>query len=70
MYTPRETPDYIVKGREIHFRQSFPLPVIRSLFTSLWELGFEIRDGASRTFPNVVEMSESEFLSVIEMTQI
>lgn len=60
---------YIVKDNQVHFRQTFPRPVLASLFVTLYALGLTVQDTGSKVFPHSVTISESEFLSVIEMTK-
>jgi hypothetical protein len=61
-------PNYIVKDNQIHFRQSFARPVLCKLFVTLQDLGVMVLDGDSRIYPNMVNLSESEFLYVIELS--
>jgi hypothetical protein len=58
---------YIVKDNQVHFRQGYARPVLCSLFVALHALGVTVGDTGSRVYPHSVEISESEFLSVIEM---
>lgn len=58
---------YIVKDNTIQFRQSFPRSILCELFTTLYTLGYTIFETGSRLYPHSVNMSESEFLSVIEL---
>jgi hypothetical protein len=62
-------PSYIIKGDEVHFKQSFPRSILMGLFTTLYALGIDIGDTGNKIYPNRVIMSESEFLSVLELAQ-
>jgi hypothetical protein len=61
---------YIVKDNQVHFRQSFPRDVLAWLFVTLYALGIEIRDTGSKLYPHSVKITESEFLSVIELASV
>jgi hypothetical protein len=62
-------PKYIIHDNQVHFRQSFPRDVLAGLFVTLYALDMPIRDTGSRLYPHSVIMSESEFLSVIELVK-
>jgi hypothetical protein len=65
-------PNYIVKDEYIHFRQSFPRPVLCKLFPTLFQLVNieDIKDTGSKVYPYSVKMSESEFLYVLELAGV
>lgn len=62
-------PSYILQGNQVHFRQSFPRDVLRGLFVTLHALGLTIHETGNRLYPHAVELSESEFKSVIELAK-
>jgi hypothetical protein len=62
-------PKYIIHDNQVHFRQSFPRDVLAGLFVTLYALGVPVNDTGSRIYPHSVTMSESEFLSVIELSK-
>jgi len=59
-------PDYTVSTNKIHFRQSH-LPVM--FFVTLGMLGVYVELTGSKRYPYAVIMSESEFLSTIELSE-
>jgi hypothetical protein len=62
-------PNHIVKDNQVHFRQSFPLPVLCKLFVTLNELDVTVYESGSKVYPHKVNISESEFLSVLEIIE-
>lgn len=57
---------YIVDGSKVHFRQG-TLPVMWNVTMS--QLGVYVYLTGDKRYPYAVELSESEFLSVIELAQ-
>lgn len=62
-------PNYIVQDNQIHFRQSFSRDILRNLFVTIYALELTIYDTGSKRYPHMVILSESEFLSVLDMAQ-
>lgn len=60
-------PNHIVKDNQVHFRQGYGLSVLRGLFVTLQALGVTVGDTGSKVYPHSVQITESEFLSVLEM---
>lgn len=54
-------PKYIVIDNQVHFRQSFPVAVLQSLFVTLYALDIPVRDGLNKSYPHMVAITESEF---------
>lgn len=62
-------PNHIVKDNQVHFRQGYPRNVLSKLFTIIInELGLTIGDTGNKVYPHSLEISESEFLYVIELS--
>lgn len=64
-------PNYKVIDNQIHFRQSFSRDILRGLFVTLAEMEdaglLTVSETGSKVYPYSVSISESEFLSVLEM---
>lgn len=61
-------PNHIVKDNLVLFRQSYPLHILTRLFVNIYTLGIVIYDTNNKLYPHSVIMSESDFLSMIELS--
>jgi hypothetical protein len=68
-YGVSSIPDYIVRNDTVLFRQSFERDILIGLFTTLYALGLNVQDTNSRIYPYRLQISESEFLSCLEMAK-
>jgi hypothetical protein len=59
---------YKVIDNTIYFRQSFDRKTLANLFTVIYALGLSIGDGI-RHYPHSVQITESEFLSCLDMAR-
>jgi hypothetical protein len=62
-------PKYIIQNDTVLFRQSFSKDILQGLFVTLYALGVTIYETGSKRYPHSVRMSESEFLSCLELAK-
>ena len=61
--------NYIVRDNQVHFRQSFPRAILQGLFVTLYALEVVIMDTGSKIYPHSVKLSESEFISILDLAK-
>jgi len=61
--------NYIIQDDTVLFRQSFNRDVLQGLFVTLYALEITIYDTNSKLYPHKVYMSESEFISILELAK-